>query len=79
MIIQLSDPFSRLRLALVLLPALLASGTLAYTVLGASIFDAFYMTLITISTVEMEQTTSGGARPSSAFSCGTAGWAASST
>lgn len=48
---SLSNPVHRLRLAIIALPTLLAVGTLGYTLLGMHPFDAFYMTLITISTV----------------------------
>jgi voltage-gated potassium channel len=48
----LQEPFARLKLALVLLPTLLSVGTVGYAVIEEmSIFDAFYMTLITVSTV----------------------------
>ncbi len=45
------DPVTRLRLALLGLVLLLGVGTLGYRLLGMRVFDAFYMTLITISTV----------------------------
>jgi len=44
--------FSQLRLSLILLCTIIASGTLCYTFLeGMTPFEAFYMTMITISTV----------------------------
>lgn len=47
-----SDPIWRLRLAVGMLAALMGVGTVGYTLLeGMSPFNAFYMTLITISTV----------------------------
>lgn len=44
--------FDRLRLSLVLLVAIILFGTVGYsTIEGMTLFDSFYMTLITISTV----------------------------
>ncbi|RMG15506.1 MAG: potassium channel protein [Planctomycetota bacterium] len=48
---RLSDPLGRLRLGLLFLLLLLSLGTVGYTLMGLSPFDAFYMTLITVSTV----------------------------
>lgn len=46
------DPVLRLRIALVLLPALLLGGTVGYRLIeGMTWFQGFYMTLITVSTV----------------------------
>lgn len=52
-LLRLRDPVSRLRLALIALPALLSMGTAAYWLFldDVTVFDAFYMTLITVSTV----------------------------
>ena len=44
--------YSRLRIAILFLIAVVSLGTAGYTTLeGMNLFDAFYMTLITISTV----------------------------
>ena len=46
-----TDPWRQVRLGVVALTAVLLSGTIAYIVLGLGVVDAFYQTLITISTV----------------------------
>ena len=46
-----ADPWHQVRLGLIALFGVLAAGTVAYTALGLAPFDAFYQTLITISTV----------------------------
>jgi voltage-gated potassium channel len=65
-LIRLTDPVFRLRLAIFLLAFLFVTGTVGYSILeDLSFFDAFYMTLITISTVgfsEIGGELSGGAR-----------------
>ncbi len=44
--------YSRLRISLIFLVAIILAGTIGYTVFeNMSVFDAFYMTVITISTV----------------------------
>jgi len=49
---MLEDPVQRLRLAVVLLVVLAIAGTVGYHwIAGLDWFDAFYMTLITVSTV----------------------------
>lgn len=45
------DPWRQVRFALGALGGVLVVGTLAYRLVGLSFFDAFYQTLITISTV----------------------------
>ncbi|MDH4276990.1 MAG: NAD-binding protein [Acidimicrobiia bacterium] len=45
------DPWRRTRLGLAALGAVLAAGTLAYRAIGLSWVDAYYQTLITVSTV----------------------------
>ena len=53
---RLSDPLFRLRLGALLLTLLFVAGTVGYAVLeDLSVFDAFYMTLITISTVGFQE------------------------
>ena len=61
--LSLKDPVTRLRLALVGMLLLVAGGTFGYTFFGLGPFDAFYMTLITISTVgftEVAELSEGG-------------------
>ena len=45
------DPWRQVRIGVGALLVVLVSGTVAYRVLGLELFDAFYQTLITISTV----------------------------
>ncbi len=45
------DPWRRTRLGLAALAAVLAAGTLAYKAIGLSWLDAYYQTVITVSTV----------------------------
>lgn len=45
------DPWRRTRLGLAALAAVLAAGTLAYKAIGLSWIDAYYQTVITVSTV----------------------------
>ncbi len=45
------DPWRQVRVGLGALLIVLVSGTVAYSFLGLQVFDAFYQTLITISTV----------------------------
>ncbi len=53
---RLSDPLFRLRLGVLMLTLLFVAGTVGYALLeDLSIFDAFYMTLITISTVGFQE------------------------
>ena len=47
----MSDPWRRTRLGLLALGVVLVSGTLAYRALGLVWIDAFYQTVITVSTV----------------------------
>ena len=51
MIHALSDPLWRFRLGALLLCFLMCVGTLGYILLGMTPFNAFYMTLVTVSTV----------------------------
>lgn len=46
-----SDLWRRLRLAVLVLCSVLATGTLGYTMLGLNVLDAFYQTVVTVSTV----------------------------
>jgi voltage-gated potassium channel len=45
------DPWRQVKMGIGALVLVLAAGTLAYSLLGLALFDAFYQTLITISTV----------------------------
>jgi len=46
-----SDPWSQVRIGVAAMVGVLAFGTIAYLILGLGLVDAFYQTLITISTV----------------------------
>ncbi len=63
------DPWRQVRLAVGALGGVLIAGTIAYRVVGLGLFDAFYQTLITISTVGFSEV---GDQPSSAYRAVTA-------
>ena len=46
-----ADPWRQVRVGVGALLGVLLAGTTAYSLLGLGVFDAFYQTLITISTV----------------------------
>ncbi len=46
-----ADPWARFRFGVVLLLLVLISGTIGYTVIGLSLLDSVYQTVITVSTV----------------------------
>ena len=48
---RLHNPVKRFRLGLILLAVVLVSGTIGYVILGSSVGDAVYQTVITVSTV----------------------------
>ncbi|MFC2177171.1 potassium channel family protein [Actinomycetota bacterium] len=58
------DPWRQVRLALGALGGVLIGGTIAYRVVGLGLFDAFYQTLITISTVGFSEV---GDNPGTAY------------
>jgi voltage-gated potassium channel len=58
------DPWRQVRVALGALGGVLIGGTVAYRVVGLGLFDAFYQTLITISTVGFSEV---GDNPGTAY------------
>lgn len=63
------DPWRQVRFALGALGGVLIAGTVAYRVVGLGLFDAFYQTLITISTVGFSEV---GENPGTAYRAVTA-------
>lgn len=50
-----NDPWTRVRLSLLALAGVTLIGTIGYTLLGLHVAQAFYMTVVTISTVGFEE------------------------
>ncbi|MFN7148681.1 MAG: potassium channel family protein [Microthrixaceae bacterium] len=48
---EVRDPWNRFRVGLLVLGGVLVAGTIGYTLLGLTVFDALYQTSITITTV----------------------------
>ncbi len=55
-----NDPWRRVRFGIAIVVLLLATGTVGYWLLGLSVFDALYQTVITITTVGYEEVPGGG-------------------
>ena len=54
------DPWARFRFGIALLLLVLITGTVGYTLLGLSVLDAVYQTVITVSTVGFREVTPDG-------------------